>query len=296
MNANGGNDLSSAKSPVAPMGADTSAINDAVAGFEQRLATLRHDVVALEHERTTLEASLTQGTLSLATLENALGPILEQEAGVVQTLKEVNVKERSAQDPKDRRVHEQARWHHIEKWYAVEQEKWTTQEKLDAVKKEITEHQRHHDELVAKEHALRTQIESIEIEEEKTKLYISLNAVVEKRTNAERILESIAAMKEKVSQRFTEVVREEEGIETKESQVESMLLSAHSLADERAYADERYTLEKKRHEVEQERWNIEDQLAKIGTSTQETEQQLREMREKEEEIIAKLAGLDRPIP
>ena len=60
--------------------------------------------------------------------------------------------------------------------------------------------------------------------------------------------------------------------------------------------EERYALEKERHEAEASRWNIEDEIATIGGSYVESEKILDELKQKEKALLDQLAVLEKKAP
>lgn len=266
-----------------------------VIAYERKLNTLQNEVATLVRDRTLLAEEIERESLAIAQFMGMLTPILQKEQSVVELLKDASIKERGTQDIQQRRIYEQERWKHIEEWYTVEQEKWNIQEKLDEQKKRTDEHRKQHVFFLEKESALTIEIEKILIEEEKAKLHLALSEVTANRVDIEGKLYTLEEMREKAFAQFNTICQTEEGIEKKETEVEGMLLSAHSLTEERSLSQERYALEKERHEVESSRWNVEDEMAQLGGSVVESEKLLNELKQKEAELTAKLDALPQQV-
>lgn len=273
-----------------------SAVSDTLTEYEKKLATLREEVSVLTRDRIALAAVVEEEHKKIFALEQDILPVLIRERSVIEALKDLSTKERSTTDIAERRIHEQARWKQIEEWYAVEQEKWERQEALEAQKQQTETHRVEHARLTEKEYALRTEIEQVELAREKAELHTQLDVVVETRVSTEGRLDDLEEQREKAIAQFQTITQTEENIEKKESEVEDLLSSAHSLKEERTLVEERYTLEKARHEAESSRWSIEDEISKIGGSYVESEKSLDELKQKEKVILDQLAVLEKKTP
>lgn len=262
-----------------------------ILAYERKLNTLHAEVTALVHDRSILAGLIEKESLAIAQSSQMLTPTLTKEQSIIDVLKEVSAKEHGAQDMQQRRIYEQERWKHIEKWYAIEQEKWNIQEELESQKKRMEEHLAQHVLLSEKETALTLEIDRITIEEEKERLQLALSGIIASRIDAEGKLATLEEARGKAVAQFDTIRQTEEGIEKKEAEVETMLLSVHSLTEERSLSEERYALEKERHEVESSRWEIEDEMAQLGGSVVESEKLFGELKQKEVELAAKLAAL-----
>ncbi|OGZ05599.1 MAG: hypothetical protein A2845_04530 [Candidatus Lloydbacteria bacterium RIFCSPHIGHO2_01_FULL_49_22] len=274
----------------------SSDITDTLAQYEKKLAALREEVSVLTRDRIALAAAVDEEHQMIFKLGQDLLPILVRERSVIEALKDISIKERSVTDIAERRTHEQSRWKQVEGWYAVEQEKWEKQETLEAQKQRTEAHRAEHVKLTEKEYALRTEIEQVELAKEKAELHAQIEVIVESRVSTEGQLDDLEEKREKAIAQFQTITQMEEGIEKKELEVEDLLTSAHSLKEERTLVEERYALEKERHEAEASRWNIEDEIATIGGSYVESEKILDELKQKEKALLDQLAVLEKKAP
>lgn len=287
--------LPTTNTPVTPTSSDSIQPNSGqnrIIEYERKLNELRSNLALLESESSTLIASIEKELVGIAKLEDDIQPILKEEASLLILLKEVSTKEQSTTDIQARRTVEQERWKLMGDWYKTEQDKWKVQEKLESQKKRTEEHRQHQILLENQEKELRIQIGQLEIDEEKEKLHFELNEITANRIAIENKLREIELVREKAIAHFSAIGQKEEAIEKKESIVENMLLSAHSLAEERTYSEERYALEKERHEIESSRWVIEDDITKLGTAGVESDKLLRELVKKEEQVRNALLALE----
>lgn len=267
-------------------------IND----FEKQLSALRVEVAKLAESRAALAVAVSEEHAIISNLEQDLAPILERERAVMDTLHEVSLRERAASDPQERRLSEQSRWEHIGEWYAVEQEKWEKQETLDAQQKRTDAHREEHAQLTEKEQDVRLQIEQVELEKEKAELHTQLDEIVGSRVSTETQIDALDGKRKNALAQLQTVSKAEEDIERKEIEVEDLISSAHSLTEERTLVEERYALEKERHETESSRWNIEDEIALVGTTFAKSESELKELQLKESALLEKISSLEKQRP
>jgi len=276
--------------PVQPVGSSDKPAPLSVVSDEELLA-LKKEIEELHPKKEALAKKLASERASVVELEQTAQSVAEREDEIRSVLDRVTTNEHGATDPHERQKNERERWQHVEEWYAIEQEKWQSQDHLLETRRIIDVHQRELAALNMREMQLKGEIEEAGIEKDKERAEADLDVIVMERIKAEKKLKIAKEEEEKVAQKYDELREKEEDIEKKGEDVDSQLAAAKSLLEERGLAQKRYLLEKERHEIESSRWKAEEEMERTEGSVGESQKIVEDLRSKESNLWKKIEEL-----
>lgn len=224
-------------------------------------------------------------------LEDVLSPILLKENASLIRVHEIGEEEKSAMSPSERRILDKLRWDVEEERRNIEEEKWPVAEQLESVTHEIKESEHAFMALVSEEDEVRAKIKLLNVLSAQNALRADLEKIADEKGITEAELAARRAEHDRLTQLIHDSQKKETVVMGAEHIVDTKVVGADSLYEERLLAEERHKLEAERRLAEGERWKAEDAIVSVTKSEEESVAQLKAISEKEASIKAKIAEL-----
>lgn len=263
-----------------------------IASIPDEIATLEAEVKKIETDRRVVEGRTAKLFQDRVAIEAELAPVLERVSAAEAALAIAEEEEHRAMsgDAEARRNAEAKRYACVEEKHAKDEEKWGMKARLEAVLAQIASEQAVYTELGKRERRIDDRIHTLEAEAERRRLSSDLAKIGAERGTAESKVNELIAERARVDLLLKELVTKEAAIESQVAATNSGKAN-RSVTEEKAIAEARYRLEKERHDVEMERWKVEDAVASLHGTVADSEHALASVRAKEAEIATKLSQL-----
>lgn len=262
--------------PMALISPGTPVASSPVSDIDPRMQVeeLKRELVHTQEERGIIEKELAVTSKEVQMLEKTLVSMDADTKVAREKIDALDKQEHSTSDGMILRKTEEERWSASQWWHELDSRRWTLHESLDTSLHSILTLQERASEVKKKEEQLEVSIRAIEHAERMKLLTEKLNDARAVHESAREQLRVLSIEHKRITANLNEVVVNEQNTEEEEEKIAKRLSVAQSFAEERALGTSRFEIEKKRHEIEEVRWRLEDQARKLGEDIQATQQSL----------------------
>ena len=223
--------------------------------------------------------------------EDELAPLLLDEKLAIEKIESLEKKKHESISMAERRKIEAERWESEEKRRAIEEARWPISEKLEAVVGQISDVEGTFKSIVAEEAEGNARIVKLRTEAKQQELVRDLDAITTEREATEAELEEYRQRRDALDEELRSTLERDEAALAAEHIIDTKIDSARTLYEERVLSEERRKLEIERRETEKGRWEAEDAIPDATNFVEESEARLREVKQKEDAVLAKLKAL-----
>jgi chromosome segregation ATPase len=231
---------------------------------QPQVEDLKKELLRVSGERTELERELDATNKEVQMIETTLGSMDQNTKEAKERIDILEQHELEASDPTEKRKIEAERWTAANWWHEIDNRRWTLHDSLEQSLQNIQSLQKRFNEIRKTEEELSGRIKQVEHEERMRVLSERLRTIsTEYQAFAEQV-DGLLLEHSRVTANLKEIVENEEHLEEEERAISKKMNTTQSFAEERMLGAARFDLEKKRHEMEESRWRIEDQAKDLG--------------------------------